>query len=163
MWSVFEHIGRFVVVVLLQVLFLNNVYLTSWCNPYVYIFFLLSLPVVFPRWADLILGFVLGMTIDVFCNTLGMHTFATVLIAYFRQPIIKLLVSDEEQIIRLPSVVTFGPEAYLKYMLFLTLMHHLTLFALESLTFHHWWHTLGSVLLSVVLSMALMLVTQFRK
>ena len=81
MLSLLQNIFSFIVLILLQVLVLNNVQFLGFLNPYIYILFILSLPVKFPRWITLILGFVLGLIIDVFSNTIGTHAFATVLIA----------------------------------------------------------------------------------
>ena len=81
MLSLLQNIFSFIVLIVLQVLVLNNVQFLGFLNPYIYILFILSLPVKFPRWITLILGFVLGLIIDVFSNTIGTHAFATVLIA----------------------------------------------------------------------------------
>lgn len=97
MLSLLQNIFSFIVLILLQVLVLNNVQFLGFLNPYIYILFILSLPVKFPRWITLILGFVLGLIIDVFSNTIGTHAFATVLIAFFRTGIIKLFTSRRRQ------------------------------------------------------------------
>ena len=96
MLSLIQNIFSFIVLILLQVLVLNNVQFLGFLNPYIYILFILSLPVKFPRWITLILGFVLGLIIDIFSNTIGIHAFATVLIAFFRAGIIKLFISSRK-------------------------------------------------------------------
>ena len=156
-----KHIIRFVLVVLIQVILLNNLYLSNFCNPYIYIFFLLSLPANSPRWLDLLLGFMLGMTIDIFSNTMGMHTFATVFIAYIRYFIIKLLVSDEEKLTKIPSFENIGMNSYIKYMLILTALHHTTLFFLEAFSLTNLLNTILCIIISTVVSMCFMLTTQF--
>ena len=75
-----QNIARFILVILIQVFVLNNIRFSGFINPYIYILFILMLPVRFPRWLSLILGFITGMIIDSFTNTPGVHTFATVLI-----------------------------------------------------------------------------------
>ena len=79
--------------VLIQVLALNNIQFLGFLNPYIYILFILSLPVKLPNWITLLLAFVLGLTIDAFSNTMGMHAFATVLVAFLRGGIINLFIS----------------------------------------------------------------------
>ena len=90
MLIVVQNIISFILLVLVQVLALNNIQFLGYINPYIYILFILSLPVRLPQWITLLLGFVLGLTIDTFSNTMGTHAFATVLIAFLRNGIIKL-------------------------------------------------------------------------
>ncbi len=160
MGSIAGHIIRFIVVILLQIVLINNLYLSVWCNPFIYIYFLLSLPNIMPRWADLLLGFLLGFVIDCFCNTLGMHTFASVLLAYLRQPIATLLVSEETKSNKVPSYTTFGTDNYIKYVLSLTLIHHTALFFLEAFSMAHCWKTILCILLSTIASAGVMLIAQ---
>lgn len=153
----FENIIRFVILVLLQALLLNNIQLFNLCNPYIYILFILSLPVNCPRWFDLILGFSLGLCMDIFTNTLGIHAFACTLMAYTRFYAIKLFVSEEDRINDTPSVQSFGVAPYIKYVVMLTLIHHTALFMLESFTFTQWWLTLARILISSLVSIGLIL------
>ena len=132
MLTVIQNIIWFIVLVLAQVLALNNIQFLGFINPYIYILFVLSLPVKLPRWITLLLAFGLGLTIDAFSNTMGMHAFASVLVAYFRDGVIKLFTSIEEGNNPTPSFYTFGVGAYIKYIVTMVLLHHTTLFLLES-------------------------------
>ena len=90
--TVIQNIIRFVVLVLVQVLVLNHVQFLGFVNPYVYVLFILSLPVRTPRWLTLVLSFGLGMAVDAFADTLGLHAFACVLAGFLRmvsEPILK--------------------------------------------------------------------------
>ena len=83
-----KNILRFCIIILLQVLILNKITLRWWSEPsgfpvfipYVYPLFILLLPFETPVWALLIMGFILGTTVDSFMNTAGMHAFATVVL-----------------------------------------------------------------------------------
>lgn len=160
---VFENILRFILLVLIQVLFLNNLQVLSFCIPYIYVLFLLSLPVSCPRWLDLVLGFVLGICIDVFSNTLGLHAFACVLLAYFRFFAIKLFISEEDRITDTPSFSSFGVMPYIKYVGMLVCIHHFALFSLEAFTFTHWWFTLLRIVVSSVVSIGIIIGLQVVK
>lgn len=155
MISIIQHIFSFVLLVLIQVLVLNNIQFLGYINPYIYILFLLSLPVQVPRWAVLILAFLLGMSIDVFSNTPGMHSFATVLIAFFKDGVIKLFTSIEEGNNPSPSFHTLGVSAYMKYLITMVIIHHTTLFVLESFSFSNIWIILGKTLLSSFITILL--------
>lgn len=153
----FQNIGRFIILVFIQVLVLNNIQFLGFVNPYIYILFILALPVKTSRWLTLILSFILGIAIDIFSNTLGAHAFSCVLIAFLRDPFIKLFTTVEENVNYSPAFATFGIGAYIKYVVILVLIHHLTLYYLEAFTFAHFWLTMYRALLSSLITILLIL------
>ena len=157
MLTVIQNIIWFIVLVLAQVSALNNIQFLGFINPYIYILFVLSLPVKLPRWITLLLAFGLGLTIDAFSNTMGMHAFASVLVAYFRDGVIKLFTSIEEGNNPTPSFYTFGVGAYIKYIVTMVLLHHTTLFLLESFSFNHLWILIFKIILSSLVTILLIL------
>jgi rod shape-determining protein MreD len=154
---VLQNILRFIILVLAQVLVLNNIQFLGYINPYLYILFILALPVQMPRWMTLLLAFVLGLTIDIFSNTGGMHASATVLVAFSRNGIIKLFTSIDEGNNPTPSFYTFGVSAYVKYVVFAVLIHHTTLFFLEAFSFTHFWIMLAKIILSSAVTILMIL------
>jgi hypothetical protein len=64
---------RFVMLVLLQVFLLKNITLYNLSTPYLYILFILLLPFETPNLVLFALAFVLGLTIDAFYDTPGLH------------------------------------------------------------------------------------------
>jgi rod shape-determining protein MreD len=161
--TILQNIFRFILLVLFQVLVLNNIQFLGYINPYLYILFILALPVQIPRWFLLVLSFFIGMTIDVFSNTIGMHAFATVFIAFFRNGIIKLFTNIEEGNNPTPSFYTFGVSAYVKYVVVMVLIHHATLFMLEAFSFAHFWILSAKILLSSLVTISLILGIQLIK
>lgn len=157
MLLVIQNIVLFIILILAQTLVLNNIQFLGFINPYIYLLFVLSLPVRLPRWLTLLLGFSLGLIIDSFSNTLGLHAFATTLIAYARSFIIKLFTSIDEGNNPTPSFHTFGVGAYVKYVFFMVLLHHSALFTLEAFTFSHFWLILFKIILSSALTVFIIL------
>ncbi|MDP4239285.1 MAG: rod shape-determining protein MreD [Bacteroidota bacterium] len=155
--TVLQNIFRFVLLVLFQVLVLNNIQFLGYINPYLYILFILALPVQMPRWFLLVLAFIIGLTIDIFSNTIGMHAFATVFVAFLRDGIIKLFTNIEEGNNPTPSFHTFGVSAYVKYIVVMVLIHHATLFILEAFSFAHFWLMLVKILISSLITIMLIL------
>lgn len=135
MQLVLQNIFRFIILVVVQVFVLDNIQFMGYISPMIYILFILSLPVRFHRGLSLILAFVLGLTIDMFNNTMGLHAFATVLLAFFRNPVIRIFVSLEEGVNPTPSFRTFGVSSYIKYIATLIVTHHTVLFLMESFSF----------------------------
>ena len=154
---VLQNIFRFILLVLFQVLVLNNIQFLGYINPYVYILFILALPVRTPLWFALLLAFGLGLTIDMFSNTGGMHAFATVMVAFLRNGVIKLFTAIEEGNNPTPSFHTFGVSAYVKYAFLLVFVHHTTLFLMESMSFAHFWLMLAKIILSSLVTIVLIL------
>lgn len=152
-----RYILRFLVLVLVQVLILNNINFLGYINPYIYIFFILILPARFSRHLVLIIAFVLGLTIDTFANTYGIHTFSTVLIAYLRPVSIKLFTNIEEDTNPIPSLASFGVFGYIKYMFSLVLIHHASFYLLEVFSFVNIGFTLLRILLNSLITAIILL------
>jgi len=155
-----QNIARFVVLMLVQVLVLNNVQFLGFINPYIYVLFIISLPVKTPRWLSLILAFILGITIDVFTNTLGLHAFACVLIAFLRNSLINIFAHNEDNINFTPSFNTFGTADYIKYVFISVLIHHFTLYYMEVFSFANFWITAYRALISSLITIAIILGVQ---
>ncbi len=147
MHDTLKMILNFALLVLVQVLILNNIHLFGVACPYLYILAVLALPIAMsPAWAMLV-AFALGFVIDIFCNSYGIHAAASVLVAYLRPHIMRMVATRENLEKTYPSIANFG-SAYYLYALVLILVHHLTLFALEAFSFSH----IGMVLLKTVCS-----------
>ena len=67
------HILRFVLLVLAQVLVINHIRLGGYVHPYIYLIFVMLLPINMPGWQLLFSGFGIGLVIDLFMGTPGMH------------------------------------------------------------------------------------------
>lgn len=124
------HTIRFIALVLLQVLILNHVNFLGYINPYVYIVFIALFPIKNNRIILISLSFLIGLTIDLFLDTGGIHAAASVFIAYARPVILKTSFGTiyEHQSIKFNSV-DFGSK--LTYFTLLTVTHHFILFSLE--------------------------------
>lgn len=140
---------RFVVLVLLQVLVINHIRLGGYVHPYIYMIFIMLLPFSTPKWQLLVLGFALGLTVDLFTGTLGLHAGATTLMAFCRPSIIKLVSGNQKfENITEPNLGQLGGIWFFRYALCMVFIHHLTLFFLESFSFR----LLGQVMLRILLS-----------
>jgi rod shape-determining protein MreD len=143
---------------------LNNIRFSGFINPYIYILFILLLPVRFPRWISLLLGFGLGLIIDSFTNTPGVHAFATVLVAYLRKPVINAFISVEEGANPLPGLYSFGVAAFVKYLVTLVVIHHTAFYFLEVFSFHDAGSTLMRIALNSFVTITILLgIQSFKK
>lgn len=155
-------ISRFFLLVLLQVLVLNNIQFSGYINPYMYILFILVLPFETPGWLLLVSGFLLGISIDLFANTPGMHASATVFVAFLRPHVLKLIAPrDGYEGGEKPGIKDLGLEWFLKYSIVITVAHHLFLFYIEVFRFAGFFHTMGRVLLSSIFTLILIVLSQY--
>lgn len=151
----------FVALVLIQVLILNQVQFSGFVNPYMYILFVLLLPLNTPRFAVLILAFLLGITIDIFLNTLGIHAAATVFIAFIRPLVIRLISDREEDRSEYPGLKQNKFKWFLYYTGLMVVFHHSVLFFLEIFTFSDLVSTLFRILLSSIFSIFVIVLSQY--
>jgi rod shape-determining protein MreD len=141
---------------------LNNVEIGGYVNPYVYILFILLLPFETPAWMMLTLGFGLGLIIDIFSETLGMHTASTVFISFIRPYVLSYFAPrDGYESRTLPRVFYYGMLWFIKYTIIMVLAHHLMLFYLEIFRFQDFFAILLRVILSTMFSSALIILSQF--
>lgn len=156
-----QNIIRFVLLVLLQVLVLNNIQLGGLINPYAYVLVILSLPIETPRWLTLLVGVVLGLSIDVFTRTLGMHMTATVFLAFLRPIVLQYMAPrDGYEYGTTASIRDHGYLWYLTYAGILILLHHLFLFFVEAFEFENFFRTGLKAILSSLVTLVLVVILQ---
>lgn len=151
----------FIVLVLVQVLFLNQVQFSGFVNPFIYILFIMLLPLGAPRYVVLLSAFSIGIFIDIFSNTLGMHAFASVLIAFFRPAFIRMITNREEDMAEYPGIKQNGFLWFLYYTALMVFTHHLALFYLEVFSLSSFFETLFRVVLSSVFSIFVIVLSQY--
>jgi len=157
-----KYIFRFVILVLIQVLIFNNIQLSGYINPYIYILFILLLPFDTPGWLLLILGFLLGVSIDLFCDTMGMHTLATTLMAFLRPFVLNIIApQDGYETGSNPRISFYGFTWFFRYAAILTVIHHFVLFYIEIFHFGGFFSTLFRVILSSVVTLFIIILSQF--
>jgi len=158
-----KYIVLFFISVIVQVLLLNNIQLTTLgINPYFYILFLILLPFETPQWLLIPLGFTLGLVVDIFSNSFGVHAFACVLLAGVRPFVLQLLSSREgyDQGTT-PRIYYYGFGWFAKYSLILTFLHHFAYYYMEFFRFTNFFRTFWIILFTTLFSFIIILVSQF--
>lgn len=124
----------FITLVLLQVLILNHMFFLGYATPFLYIYFLIKLPVTYNRNLVVLLGFLMGITIDFFCFTPGLNAAATTFAAFMRYPIQRMFF-DKEEFEHLELKLSALGQTFIKYAIAMVLMHHIALICLEYFSF----------------------------
>ncbi len=121
----------FAVLIVLQVLLFNQISIFGFATPFLYIYFLLKLPVGRNVFYVISIGFLLGLIIDIFLNTPGVNAAATTLVAAFRHSLLQLFFTKDQSEEYIPSIHT-APGAFIKYASVAVFLHQTALFTLES-------------------------------
>lgn len=161
--EIWENSVRFAVLAVLQIMLFD--YIDLWNGraiPQVYILFLLTLPFDLPRWLELFLGLLMGLVIDIFHSTPGLHASACLVLAFLRPLLLKALAPREGyEFGWKPTARQMGLPWYLSYAGILALAHHSVLFFVEVFTLSGMFSTLLRILLSAIFTLSVLLMAQY--
>ena len=159
--NVIKYGAMFILLTLFQGLILNNIEFGGYVVPFLYVFFILALPFETPNWLVLILAFLIGVCIDTFTSTLGMHTSATVFMGFCRAYMLKLIEPRGGYEFNLkPNVQMMGLTWYLIYISALVFLHYVFLCYIESFKFSQFFYTFGRALSSTIFTLVLVMIVQ---
>lgn len=123
----------FVLYLLLQLLIVRNLVLFDYGFCFLYVACILLMPNEISQTALLLIAFAVGVTVDTFYNTLGIHAAATVLMTYLRSLVIRVQMSQRIQESRLVfTLQELGFTDFFKYVFVLVFIHHSALFLIEA-------------------------------
>jgi len=130
--DILKHAGRFIIVVFIQVVLLNQLVFSGYITPFIYPVFILLLPFDIKGWWLLLLSFLLGITIDIFSNSLGMHAAASVFMGFMRPFVINLISSKTDfDSGTEPRLSIMGLPWIFFYTIIMAFLHHFFLFLIE--------------------------------
>ncbi len=153
---------RFVLLVLLQVLIVQNIHLGAYVILFPYILFILLLPFETPKLLVMLIAFFTGLVIDMFYDTAGIHAAVCTLIGYSRHYILKVLAPREGYDAgQSPTIQSMGAVWFITYSATIIFIHHLFFFYLEIFRFSEFFTTLLRVFLSTIGTFVFVYVIQF--
>lgn len=132
--SLILNIFRFIILIALQVLVFNNIKLFGYLDPFPYVLFIILYPVNSNRSLFIFMSFLLGLTLDMFGDTGGIHAIACLLLAYIRPSIFKFSfgLSYEYQTIKIAEKISYERISFIVLSVFI---HHFLIYMLELLRF----------------------------
>jgi hypothetical protein len=152
----------FFLYLLAQALLFNKIALFGTAHSFIYIGFLLTLPLELAIIPGMLIALSLGLSVDAFSNTFGLHAAASVLLMYIRPKIISGITPQggyAANAIPRPNILGLG--WFTSYALPLIFVHHLVVFFVEFGGFDLFWSTLLKVLASTAYSFLLIVVIQY--
>lgn len=145
------HLILFFVYVLAQVLLLKNIVLFNVAFCFVYVAFILLLPVEVSAVVLMLIGFVMGFTIDIFYSSMGLHAFASVITAYVRTFWLKAITPQGGYDVgATPNLSANGISWFLVYFVPLVFLHFSVLFFIEASGFSMTGYTLLKIFASLL-------------
>ena len=150
----------FISLIISQVIVFNNIQFSSYINPAFYILFIFLLPLNTPAWLRLISAFILGFIIDMFSQSPGLHTSATVLIAFLQPGIISFFKATDIDIDKSNSLSRLGFQWFSSSLIVMVLIHQLSYFILEIFSFNHFLDTFYRVIFSTFATFIAILLAQ---
>lgn len=162
------NIFRFLLLLFLQVIFFSNIHFHPLVDIYIYPLFILLLPFSTPNWLLLLLSGAIGLSVDFYLGSLGMHAAASILVGYLRPRIIAVITPKGADFEVSPNIYLQGFGWFVMYVGIAYGILLATYLLIEAGTFYNifWWllkficTTVFSVFVSVLL---LYLVTPDRR
>lgn len=152
-----QYILLIFVFALVQALLLGNICLYGLVMPLLYVYYAILFQRGYPRWAQMPLCFVMGILVDMFCNTPGLSAASMTLVGFIQPYVLELFLKKEDEPNLKPSFATMGFMSYFSYVLILTFIFCLTFFTLEAFSFSRWLDWVISVAGSTALTLILIL------
>lgn len=142
---------------LAQALFFEHIHVFGVATPMLYVYLPLLVQRGYPRWAQMLLCFVMGLVVDMFTNTPGLACASLTLVGFLQPYLLELYLKKEDDPAFRPSIANMGFGKYLSYSFFLTLVYCIAFFTLEAFTFTDWLMLIESAAGSLVLTLLLII------
>ncbi|MFT4666784.1 MAG: hypothetical protein ACI8YQ_002898 [Polaribacter sp.] len=160
------NVVRFVVLILLQVLVLQRINLGGeYANLFhiiIYPLFIILLPFRIPHALLVLLGFMAGISVDLFYDSLGIHASAAVFIAFIRPTVLSLLAPAKGYNMNFsPTKARFGVAWFLPYAATMMVLYLFFYFSVEVFTYYYIGQIMLRTICSFFLSMLFITVVQF--
>ncbi len=131
---IFSLIAGFFLYLIIQVLVLKNLVIFGTAFCFLYILYILLLPINVKTVQTLLIAFVLGMGVDLFYDTIGVHTASVLMLAFVRKRWIQAITptggyDDDLQ----PSLLNLGIGWFFIYSFPMILIHHTLFFYIENI------------------------------
>ena len=144
------YIGAFIALVLLQIFLLDNISLSVFFHPMIYVAFVIMLPLDYKPLSVLLLSALMGLTIDLLTGMNGLNVIATTAAGFMRPLMLRLAVghamgTDDS----VPALHRLSTKHLAWFIILMTTLHSTIFFMLESLSLSHLHYTLLRLVVSV--------------
>jgi hypothetical protein len=160
--DIIKNIFKFLLLILVQVLIIQNINLSSYIILLPYVLIIILLPFEFSRLSVLFISFFVGVCIDYFYDSSGLHASACTIMGFSRYYILKFISPRDGYDLGVkPTVNDMGLAWFLSYAGLLILVHHVFFFYLEVFRFNEFFRTFFRIFLSSIGTFVLIYLIQF--
>ncbi len=155
------HIASFVIFIALQLFVFSQLNFLEYGFCFIYLGFFLMLPYDFDRILGLLMAFGVGLLIDIFYQSGGIHTAACVLLMFMRPGLLSLL--NPKSGFEAGMRITINQMGWAWYMLYSTILifsHHFILYSLDAFSFSLILKAMLYAAVSTVFSMVMIITVQ---
>ena len=148
----------FFVLVICQAVICNNICLFNVATPIIFIYLIVRLPLTLNINIVLSISFLLGLIIDIFSDTYGMHALSCTILSFIRKYILRLYIPREEEIADGEvSIKSVGFLPYFKFLLTIVLIYCFLIFSIEAFSFFNITRVLSQISFSTIFSFVIIL------
>jgi hypothetical protein len=159
--KIIPSIVRFILFAALQVVVFNNLQLNTYVNVFIYTGFILLLPFETSGGLLLLVSFLMGLLMDVFTNTGGLHAAASTFMAFCRPGVLRFISPREGyDSASSPTISSMGISWFVMYALLLLLLHNFVCFFLEVFRMSEFFFTMAKIILTTFVTVLLLIAAQ---
>lgn len=151
----------FFLFLLVQVLLFKNVVLfhTAFC--FLYVVYLLTFPVETNPLIMMLIAFAMGLGVDIFYDSMGLHAMSSVFMVYVRGYwLTRITPQGGYDRNSLPTLAMNGTQWFIIYALPLVFLHHTVLFFAEAGGATYFWFTLFKVAMSTLFTLVAIVISE---
>lgn len=159
--KIIPSILRFIALAALQVIVFNTLQLNTYVSVFIYTGFILLLPFEISGGLLLLSGFFMGLLMDVFTNTGGLHAAACTFMAFCRPGVLRFISPrDGYDSTASPTISSMGLSWFITYSLLLVFLHNFVCFFLEAFRMSEFFFTMAKIILTTFVTVLLLIAAQ---
>lgn len=160
--NIIYNVFVFLFYLLLQIFLFQNMVLFGTAFCFIYVGFILLLPIEISSILLLTFAFVSGLIVDLFYNSAGVNAAAAVLVAFIRPVWLSMITPrGGYEDVDIPALKTLGFSWFTTYMLPLIFIHHLSLFLIEAGEMINFWFVLNKAIFSTLYTFVILVIGQY--
>ena len=161
-FSIAYYILLAIVLILLQVTILSNVALWGVATPFLFLYFIMKLPVSMSPNKVMTISFFVGLIIDIFFSTPGVYALSSVITAFMRKPYITLVLQHEDDYGNMyPSIKSLGFAPFTVYALITTFTFSVAVFIIQSFSLYNPLYLVLKIVTSTIFSYILIISAEY--
>lgn len=135
-FTFFSYFFWFAIFLVLQIFVFNHIQIGGYATPLPYFYFFLLFPISTPRWLMVLMGFALGLSVDIVSNTIGIAAATSTFLALLIPFLFNLFIAEDKcEADSLPTARHMGWGIFATFVLLLSLVQCTLFFLLENFSF----------------------------